>query len=126
MEQSPAAGRTADHLDAEAGAGVGVDVVVGLEAPERERGRRPAVEPQRRRRPRRDLVEQRLVGRHLGGGVEASVEVVDQAPGPAPGLPASRDRRQPSSTSARYAAASSSASTSAGSAISTTKIQPAP
>ena len=50
VQQRPAAGRPAHDLDPAARARVGVDVVVGLEAPERQRRRRPAVEPQHRRR----------------------------------------------------------------------------
>ena len=41
VEEPHAAGRAAHHLHAVALAGVGVDVVVGLEAPERQRRRRP-------------------------------------------------------------------------------------
>ena len=58
-------GRPAHHVDAPAVARVAVDVVVGLEVPERERRRRPAVEPQRGRCAVGDRVEQRRVGLHL-------------------------------------------------------------
>ena len=116
VEQRPAARRPAYHLDAEPAARVDVDVVVGLEATERQRGRDPAVEPQHRRRAVRDRVEQREIGRHLRGRVETAVEVVDEAPVGA----------QDSSVRRRYAAASRSDSSSAGSDISTTNIQPSP
>ena len=80
---------------------------------------RAAAPAARRRRPRRAAPSSAAI---CAAASSATVEVVDQAPG----LAGERWRGQPSSTSARYAAASSSASTSAGSAISTTKIQPAP
>ena len=116
MQQRAAARRPAYHLDAQPAARVDVDVVVGLEATERQRGRYPPVQPQRRLRAVRDRVEQREVGRHLPGRVETAVEIVDQAPVGA----------QDSSVRRRYAAASRSDSSSAGSDISTTNIQPSP
>ena len=95
VQEPASAGRPAHHVDAPAVARVAVDVVVGLEVPEGDRRRRPAVEAQCGRCAGGDGVEQRLVGRHLRGSIEPRVEVVDQAP--------ARHARagQPSSTSAR-------------------------
>ena len=120
MQQRLAAGRPSHDLTPRRRAGVEVDVVVGLEPPERQRRRRPPVEAQARACAGGDLVEER------GVRLPSAPRAVERATGRGRRPGASVSMAQSSSTSLRYAAASSSASSSAGSAISTTKIQPAP
>ncbi len=124
MEEPLAAGRAPDHLDAEALARVEVDVVVGLEASERQRRWRPPVEPQGGRRARRP--PRRAAPRRRPCSPAASSGGVDRARSTARSR--SSTRRQTAVNPLRPARGRrrrrAAQSTSAGSAISTTKIQP--
>ena len=118
MQQRLASGRPSHHGHPEATAGVVVDLVVGLEPPERQRGRAPTgrgAAPGRA--PPATCARSAVSASICSSARERGPELVEQAP--------ALDGYS-SSTSLRYAAASSSPSSSAGSDISIAKIQPAP